>query len=42
MPDFKLDDNDLEVVEEVRLLGLIIRSDMKCHSNTENMVTELS
>ena len=39
MPDFKLDDNDLEVVEEVRLLGLIIRSDMKWHSNTDNMVT---
>ena len=27
----------LEVVEELRLLGIIVRSDMKGSSNTENM-----
>ena len=40
MPEFTLGENDLEVVEEMRLLGIIIRSDMKWHSNTENMVTK--
>ena len=30
MPELNLGNNELEVVEEMRLLGLIIRSDMKC------------
>ena len=38
MPKICLDDQELEVVEEIRLLGLTIRSDMKWVSNTEHMV----
>ena len=38
-PEFSLDGNDLEVVDEVRLLGLILRSDMKWTSNTKNLVS---
>ena len=38
MPEFKLNDNNLEVVEEMRLLGVIVRSDMKWTSNTEHIV----
>ena len=38
MPDFSLDGNQIEVVEEMRILGLIIRSDMKWSSNTEHIV----
>ena len=37
MPELSLDDHDLEVVEELRLLGIIVRSDMKWSSNMENM-----
>ena len=39
MPQVNLDNCELEVVEEMRLLGLIIRSDMKWISNTDQMVT---
>ena len=39
-PEFSLDGNDLEVVDEVRLLGLILRSDMKWTSNTKNLVSK--
>ena len=38
MPDFQLGENELEVVEEMRLLGLIVRSDMKWAANTEYIV----
>ena len=38
MPEMELDGNELEVVEEIRLLGLVISSDMKWASNTNNMV----
>ena len=37
-PEFTLGGHDLEVVEEIRLLGIIVRSDLKWHSNTENLV----
>ena len=37
MPNMCLDGQELEVVEEIKLLGLIVRSDMKWISNTENM-----
>ena len=39
MPQVNIDSCELEVVEEMRLLGLIIRSDMKWISNTDQMVT---
>ena len=39
-PELSLDLNDLEVVDEVRLLGLIIRSDLKWVSNTDSMVSK--
>ena len=35
-----IDDHELEVVDEIRLLGLIIRSDMKWISNTKNMIAK--
>ena len=38
MPELELDGNELNVVEEIRLLGLVISSDMKWVSNTNNMV----
>ena len=38
MPDFELEGHQLEVVEEMRILGLIIRADMKWSSNTEYIV----
>ena len=40
MPEFSIQDKEIEVVEEIRLLGIILRSDMKWHSNTENMVSK--
>ena len=39
MPEFMLGGHDLEVVEEMRILGIIIRSDMKWYSNTDSIVT---
>ena len=39
-PELSLELNDLEVVDEVRLLGLIIRSDLKWVSNTDSMVSK--
>ena len=38
MPDLRLDNQEVEVVEELRLLGVIVRADMTWVSNTENMV----
>ena len=40
MPDLSLNGQSLEVVEEIRLLGLIIRSDGKWSSNTRNMISK--
>ena len=30
----------IEVVEEMKLLGVVIRSDMKWHSNTSNIISK--
>ena len=38
MPDFQLGGHELELVEEMRLLGLIITSDMKWAANTDFIV----
>ena len=40
MPELELDNNQLEMVEEMRLLGLIIQSDMKWTANTDHIVTK--
>ena len=40
MPKIVIDDHELEVVNETRLLGLTLRSDMKWISNTNNMVSK--
>ena len=40
MPEMTIDDHELEVVDEIRLLGLIIRSDRKWTSNTKNMIAK--
>ena len=40
MPEMTIDDHELEVVDEIRLLGLIIRSNMKWISNTKNMIAK--
>ena len=40
LPDISLNGNQIEVVDEIRLLGLIIRSDMKWSSNTKNMLAK--
>ena len=41
-PEISLDGNKLETVDEMKLLGLSIRSDMKWNSNTSNMVKKAS
>ena len=38
MPEMELRGVELEVVEEMRLLGLIVTPDMKWASNTENVI----
>ena len=38
VPELKIDDKTIDVVEEVKLLGLTIRSDLKWTSNTKNIV----
>ena len=38
MPNFLLENHEIGLVEEVRLLGLILRSDMKLTSKTEHNV----
>ena len=40
VPQFALDDQEIEVVEEMRVLGITITSDMKWATNTHNMVTK--
>ena len=40
MPDMQFENNDLEFVNEIKLLGLTIRSDMKWTSNTHNMIVK--
>ena len=42
MPEVSLSGQNIEVVEEIRLLGLIIRSDMRWCSNTKNMIAKAS
>ena len=42
MPEMTLNGHELEVVEEIRLLGIILRSDMKWTSNTQNMILKAS
>ena len=37
LPQFTLDDHELEVVEEMRVLGITITLDMKWAINTHNM-----
>ena len=37
MPDVHIDDQSLDVVDEVKLLGLVITSDLKWTKNTENI-----
>ena len=38
VPEMTLDNQELEMVEEMKLLGVIVRSDLKWSSNTEEMV----
>ena len=38
MPDFEMEGQEIQLVEEMRLLGLIIRSDMKWTANTDFIV----
>ena len=38
MPNIELDNIELELVDEMRLLGVIIQSDMKWTANTEYMM----
>ena len=40
MPEFQLGDNQFEVVDEMRLLGLILRTDMSWKSNTDHIVSK--
>ena len=35
-----LDNNELEVVKEIRLLGIILRADIKWIANNKNMVVK--
>ena len=39
LPKIELNEgNNIEVVEETKLLGLIVRSDLKWHRNTDNII----
>ena len=38
MPEFQIEDKEIEVVEEMRILGIIIRSDLKWSANTEHIL----
>ena len=38
LPRFTIEENELEVVEETRLLGLVIRNDLSWSSNTKFMI----
>ena len=38
MPDLRIENHELEVVDEIRLLGIIIQLDLKWSANTENMI----
>ena len=40
LPEVKLDENELEVVEETKLLGIILRNDLKWQSNTKNILAK--
>ena len=40
MPDLRFGTTELEVVNDVKLLGIIIQNDMKWKSNTANLVTK--
>ena len=40
IPEFELDGQDIEMVEEMRLLGVVFRSDMKWSTNTEVMISK--
>ena len=40
MPNMQFENNDLQLVNEIKLLGLTIRSDMKWTSNTHNMIVK--
>ena len=40
VPEFSVAGRDIELVDEMRILGLIVRSDLSWESNTENMVTK--
>ena len=39
-PEFVLDGNTLEVVEQTKLLGLTIQSDLKWHENTRGKIRD--
>ena len=41
-PTLEIDNCDVELVEEMRLLGVIITSDLKFHRNTDYIVREVS
>ena len=40
MPGITFENNELELVNEIKLLGLTIKSDMKWTSNTHNMIVK--
>ena len=40
LPSMKFENDELEVVDEIKLLGMTIRSDLKWTSNTKNMVVK--
>ena len=42
MPGLELGNDQLELVEELRVLGIIFRSDLKWTSNTENIIKRAS
>ena len=42
MPELEFGDDQLQYVEEMRLLGVVVQSDMKWSSNTEQIVKRAS
>ena len=38
MPQFEMEGNQLELTEEIKIIGLVVRSDLKWSSNTKYIV----
>ena len=38
IPEYKIEDHDIETVEKIKLLGLVVRNDLRWKGNTKYMI----